>query len=124
MLPDRERRPRREGGAQSDGANVKAIVTGAAVAELLDISDERDRHLARRHQAWREGWRLGCAAGYEAGYLQCASDVKRAEHAIYDHLAKAGDLERARWTLRGQARTRKTFGRPHKDDFTGRGDAA
>lgn len=89
-------------------------------AELLGISDERDRQLKRRHQAWRDGW----LAGHEAGYLQCASDVKAAEHGTYDHLAKAGEAERTRWWLRGQPGTRGRFGQPHPDDFAGRGDVA
>lgn len=36
-------------------------------AELLALSDERDRQLAMRLAAWREGWRFGYAAGYRRG---------------------------------------------------------
>ena len=36
--------------------------------DVLDLSDERDLHLALRLAAWRDGYRVGHRAGYESGY--------------------------------------------------------
>lgn len=95
-----------------------------AIGDLFSVSGERDRSLRRWLDAWRDGWEAGRAAGWADGYLQCASDVKAAEHGIADHLARAAEIERGRWRLRGQARSRRTFGQPHPGDYPGRDGAA
>jgi hypothetical protein len=61
--------------------------------------------------------------GYRDGYAQCALEIQAAEHGIVAVLTAQADIERRRWRLRGEPRTRETFARPHPDDFTGRGAA-
>lgn len=91
--------------------------------ELLGLSDERDIQLELRHRAWREGWHAGYADGYGAGHQDEAADRDREWNRIARPVARGGpahaDLERKRWTVRGEQRTRETFGQPHPDDYPG-----
>jgi hypothetical protein len=123
MPPDREERRPSAGGGARDAANVLAILWGG---DLLDLSDERDRELRWRLQAWRDGWRSGHADGYEAGRLDAVKDMKRIQHdlaGVADDLGRSIQIEELRWWLRGQARTRQTFADPHPGDYPGRGAA-
>jgi hypothetical protein len=70
-------------------------------------------------QLWQDGYRRGFAAGADVGRGQVLAEVKATQHGIHDALAPAAEYERARWMLRGEHRTRETFGRPHPDDFPG-----
>ncbi len=105
------------------------IPAGAAIAEFLSESDRRDHELEWRKQAWSEGWAAGHEVGYEAGCRDALAQeaAQRREAAGLIALATAGpshdELERKRWILRGQQRTRATFGLPHPDDFAGRDPA-
>ena len=61
------------------GGSMSGHYDGAAphprlVAELLELSDERDRWLRRELAAERRGYLRGQAEGYEAGYRQGAAD--------------------------------------------------
>jgi hypothetical protein len=89
-------------------------------AELLDLSDERD--LAERAwlAAWRDGYAAGAADAWSAGYAAAVTEVKAAEHGLVRLVRGMAETEAARWTLRGEVRTRETFGQPHPDDYTGR----
>ena len=96
-------------------------------AELLEQSAERDHQLVLRLDAWREGYAAAAAqfAEHEArGYARAVADVKAAQHGLYSHLRGLREIEERRWTVRGQQRTRKTFGRPHPADYPGKRDAA
>ncbi len=95
-----------------------------APSALLELSDERDTWLRRIDAAWREGFAAGSARQYSRGYAAAVADVKRAQHALYDHLRKLpADTER--WSVRGEPRTRETYANPHPEDYQGRGrDAA
>jgi hypothetical protein len=84
--------------------------------EFLALSDERDVWLRRVVAAWRAGRAAGHTAGYDAGY---ADGVEARKHAGQDALEAYRVLAR-RWELRGERRTGRTFGRPHRDDFPGR----
>jgi hypothetical protein len=95
-----------------------------AVAELVERSDLLDLSLKLRLRAWRDGYREGARGQYEAGYAAAIADVKGAQHALYNHLRRVRELEDGRWIVRGQQRTRKTFGHPHPNDFTGQDGAA
>ncbi len=101
-----------------------------AVADLFGRIDERQRHLELRDSAWKEGWLAGHAIGYEAGRRDALAEesAQRREAAGLVREATAGPshavILRRRWALRGQARTRETFARPHKDDYPGRDGAA
>jgi hypothetical protein len=93
---------------------------------LLAASDSHDAEAAARLEAFAEGYALALAqaaeqaeTAYGEGYARCASDVKAAEHAIYDQLARAADAERGRWVVRGEVRTRATFADPHPADYQG-----
>lgn len=61
------------------------------VAELLAISDERDRQLALRHQAWREGYSHGVEAGYQSGrqdeHAETAQRWAQSAREIKEHIA-------------------------------------
>jgi hypothetical protein len=98
----------------------------ADVAAVLALSDERDRQLEWRLQAWRDGWRAGHAAGWNDGYLAAIAEVKKTDRAIAGVFGAQAEVERSRWRLRGERRnrTRRTFAAPHKDDYPGRDGAA
>lgn len=90
-----------------------------AVAELLEHSDERDAWLARLGDEYQLGWKLGYAAGRAAERLE----ADREWAAVPPQRIRGGDaladVEARRWELRGEIRTRETFGRPHPADHRG-----
>lgn len=92
------------------------------IALLLELSDERDqwerRLLAAERAAWQAAERAH-ADDYHVGYIDGLLRRKHLEHDAVE----AGKVYARRWELRGEPRTRETFGRPHRDDFTGRGAA-
>jgi hypothetical protein len=78
---------------------------------LLAGGHERDERLAR--------------AAHEAGRRQVTADLaaeakaeKATQHDLLDALRAAEPEER--WRVRGQQRTRETFGLPHPRDYSGR----
>ena len=84
-------------------------------ADMLALSGERDAQLELRHRAFREGYAMGRedeAAERDAGWNRIARPVARGGQAH-------AELERIRWTVRGEVRTREDFGRPHPDDYPG-----
>lgn len=91
-------------------------------AELLARSAERDIYEDRIAAAWRDGYDLGFSAGVEAGRRQAAAEeaAQRAEAAGFVHAGPASDeLQRRRWSVRSEARSRETFAQPHPDDYQG-----
>ncbi len=86
---------------------------------LLDYSDLLDGLLRLRLAAYREGYETGRNAGYAQGYADGVLDRKHAQRDLLQGL----QVHARRWGVRGEARSRETFGRPHPDDFTGRGAA-
>jgi hypothetical protein len=91
---------------------------------LVSVSDLLDGQLRLRLEAYREGYQRGHQAGYAAGRQDLADEFAEAWNDIARPVTRADPaLQRRRWTLRGEQRTRETFGRPHRDDFTGRGAA-
>lgn len=89
-----------------------------AVAGLVSLSDYLDRLLRLRLAAWREGYaaaELAHADDYDRGFHDGRMAVKRAQHDAVDLC----ELEGRRWELRGEPRTRQTFGLPHPDDYQG-----
>jgi hypothetical protein len=97
--------------------------TAAEVAALLAESDRRDRELAARLAMWREGYAAGSDGRFGQGYAACAADVKAVHHSFYDGAVVRADVDRRRWTVRRERRTRATFGDPHPGDFPGREQA-
>lgn len=97
-----------------------------AIAELFERSDERDGYLKRILAAWREGYLRGHGDGYAAGRADEAAERDAAWRELAGPVAHGepfAETERRRWRLRGEPRTRATFGRPHPDDHQGN-DAA
>lgn len=96
-------------------------------ADVLALSDERDLWLRRVLVSWSAGLRLGRREGFVAGYAQAERDMARGWREVAGPVARGGppyaELERRRWMLRGEPRTRQTFGWPHRDDHPGN-DAA
>jgi hypothetical protein len=93
------------------------------IADVLALSDERDVQLELRNRAYRDGWEAGHVAGVDDGRQAEASERDREWRAIARPIARGGqahaDLERIRWTVRGEVRTRETFGQPHPGDYMG-----
>jgi hypothetical protein len=98
-----------------------------AVAELVTLSDERDVWLRRVIDADASGYARGLAEGVALGRAIEAAESAAAWQRIARPIARSSgshaDLERRRWRLRGEDRTRATFGKPHPDDFKGTGAA-
>jgi phosphosulfolactate phosphohydrolase-like enzyme len=89
------------------------------IAALLALSDERDQWERRLLAAERAGWQAAGRAhadGYHAGYIDGLLRRKHLEHDAVE----AAKLYARRWTLRGEQRTRETFGEPHPGDYQGR----
>ena len=99
-------------------------VLDQAAAELLDRSRERDLYTARIGQAFRQGWEAGHVAGTDDGRQAEAAERDAEWNAIARPVARGGtahaELERRRWTVRGEVRTRETYGEPHPGDYMGR----
>lgn len=79
--------------------------------QLLDAIDAATEPTTEYERGWRDG------------YAQAVLEVKAAEHGIVNVLSAAAELERRRWRLFGEQRTRATFGDPHPDDYPGKGAA-
>lgn len=95
-----------------------------AVGELLALSDERDSWMRQLLAAERDSYRRGLADGIALGRRLEGAERDRAWNEIARPVARIDpELKRKRWTVRGQPRTRETFGQPHPDDFTGQGAA-
>jgi hypothetical protein len=87
---------------------------------LLALSDERDLWQRRLLDAQRAAYR----AGYDAGRSDAQRDADRAWAArpsltVREDLSRE-EIEARRWELRGEQRSRETFGQTHPGDFTGR----
>ena len=97
-------------------------------ADLLALSDERDVQLELRRRAYRDGWEAGHMTGVGDGRQAEAAERDREWNAIARPVARGGpayaEIERKRWTVRGEQRTRETFGQPHPGDYLGRDGAA
>jgi len=100
----------------------RVVPVGEAIAEWLALSAERDRYMGRILAAERRGFERGVAAmadEYERGFHDGCMAFKRAQHDAH----ALTEVEASRWELRGEKRTRATFGMPHPDDYKGRGAA-
>lgn len=102
----------------AERGDSEPVLLRLAVADLLAWSDAMDTQLRLRLAAYREGWaaaELAHADDYERGFADGCMAVKRA-HADAVRLVRD---DAARWPVRGEQRTRATFGRPHPADYKG-----
>lgn len=92
--------------------------------ELLELSAERDVWERRLLDAERAAYLLG----YQDGRADERIEADRAWAARPPQAVSHGEdlaaLEARRWELRGEPRTRETFGRPHAADYPGRQESA
>lgn len=101
---------------------VPALTAAEVVAALIGESDDRARQLARQLAAWREGYERGFTAGVDVGRVAEAHERDQAHARLARHVIHGEPLdetEHRRWRLRGETRTRQTFGRPHPADYRG-----
>jgi len=100
-------------------------VIDQALAGLIDRSDERDLYMKRIRQARAEGWRAGWAEGYDKGRADEGAERDRAWNEIARPISRIDPAFMSRrWAVRGQLRSRETFGRAHPGDFKGKEGAA
>jgi hypothetical protein len=90
-------------------------------AGLLALSDERDLWLRRLRDAGKAAFWRGVEHGWKQGYEQACADQQAAYHAMAWRVARGdprsyAELERERWIVHGEQRTRETFGQPHPAD--------
>lgn len=68
----------------------------------------------------RDGWQDGSRIGFEAGRAAEGFERDLAWQEMARSVARNGEVMARRWMLRGQPRTRGTFGQPHPADYPGR----
>lgn len=118
----------------SEQMTVRELAVREVVAAFIGESDDRSRQLGERLAAWREGYAAGFAAGTEVGrgaeaherdqlWSEFSKPISRrgpAGPGVDEKISLAYDhVERRRWNLRGEPRTRETFGQPHPGDYQG-----
>jgi len=124
LTPDQV--PRRVAAAGLPGSDA---VTPAHAAPA-DVLAEAGRITARETAglAWLR-WHAAAAyeRGWRDGYERRAAELERDWRDVAGPVAAGGpsfaELERRRWELRGEARTRETFGGAHAGDYPGQGAA-
>lgn len=103
---------------RSDRGHLAAMLTQLLAADVLaDVAADATR--IREH---RETYAAGYADGHRAG----REDHAREQHADWARMARRitrgpayAEIEARRWELRGEPRTRATFGQPHPADYPG-----
>lgn len=92
------------------------VTLGQAMTELLELSDERDKWMARLGDEYRLGWKLGYEAGVAEGRRAEGAERDAAWNAIARPIARGSDthaeLEERRWGPGG----RDHFGDPRPGD--------
>lgn len=87
------------------------------VALLLDPAAEVELRRQLCREVARDAWRDGHRAGYE----RAMRDMARAWAEVAVPASKGGptyqELEARRWTVRGEQRSRETYGEPHAEDY-------
>lgn len=120
MPGEAERRPGQDGVQDDGGEHVRDRVThpapppvalDRAVAELLELSDERDLWMDRLGAEYKLGYQLGYLAGYRDGSEELYARCRALPPIVVDGDSHA-ELERRRWGPGGRAR----FGDPRPGD--------
>lgn len=133
MTETAERRPRRRDAVPEahagSGTGLRLqrqppVTLAEALAELVEVSGSHDRWEQRLQAACRAAYLAGHADGRAAERLEAdRAWAARPARIVRDGPA-LGDLERQRWTVRGEPRDRLAFGLPHSDDYPGQDGAA
>jgi hypothetical protein len=94
---------------------------GALTAELLAVVDH-GAEIRYRHQLAREAYQAGVEAGLArvVGADEEAWRVAAGRVRVMAASPPWAEVEARRWSVRGEQRTRETFGRPHRGDYPGR----
>jgi hypothetical protein len=91
----------------------------------LALSHERDLWMARLDAAWRQAYRAGFAQGRAAGRAEAEAEQAASWREVAGFFARNdGELERRRWAVRGEPRTRAEFSQPAPGDYPGKRAAA
>jgi hypothetical protein len=93
-----------------------------AFADLLAVSDERDIWLLRLRASWQAAYALGWQHGHAAGRREAEAEQAASWREVAVPIARGGEVQRRRWAVRAEARTRETFGQPAPGDYPGRGE--
>lgn len=98
-----------------------AAVSPTSVGQLLEQIAERDYWLRRIRNAALAGYDRGREDGYRQGREDEGAERDRAWQLQADPIARSKvpplvEQERRRWKLRGEERSRESFGRPHQAD--------
>jgi hypothetical protein len=90
-----------------------------------ELSDLLDWWLRRLLDAERAAYIAGYAAGHHDGYERGTRQMQAEWPAIVRPLSRPSraEIEAVRWELRGERRTRETFGQPHPNDYPGQDGA-
>lgn len=94
-----------------------------ALAELLELSDERDAWQARLGVEYKLGYAIGHALGVEEGRALEAAERDRAWNRAAGTIIRGetyAELDRRRWGPGGRAH----FGDPRPGDYPGRRESA
>ena len=112
------------GAGQTVPCQRDPVALATALAELLELCDERDQWMDRLGDEYRLGWKLGYAAGVDEGRRLEAEERDGAWNRVAGPIARGGDshaeLERRRWGPGGRLR----FGDPRPGDRFGRQEGA
>jgi hypothetical protein len=100
---------------------VMSTMTAADRARLLALSGERDLWRAYADTLWRLAYWWGRADGVQEGRRLEAAERDRLWHEMAQRVARGdprshAEVERERWKVFGEQRTRETFGLPHPAD--------
>lgn len=94
--------------------------TSMTPESVMALSDERDHWLERLTREHRAGYDMGLETGRRQGYERAMREMELAWRPVSERYSRPGDsyaqVEKRRWKLWGQERTRDTFGQPHPDD--------
>jgi hypothetical protein len=98
-------------------SNTIVLISAAAVADTLRLSDERDQWLRRLLDAERIAYLLGHADGYRDGYERGARLIEASWPSVVSRLSGStlAELEVRRWGPGGRAH----FGDPRPGDYRG-----
>lgn len=98
-------------------AVFEAAVTGDdLIAIVVAISDERDQWERIAIDFGRVGYIDGYAEGYRARMAEENQEFAATPRTPVIDGTTLAELAAKRWELRGEQRTRETFGQPHPQD--------